>query len=82
MVELIPYLGNEKYQELLLMSRKYHNCEKTVQKVTDSGNIEDTQITHKQINDNDKSIDLEEAAEKRQEIIKNSLKNLDDEIVS
>jgi hypothetical protein len=39
-------------------------------------------MTHKQDNDADKSIDPEEAAEKRTEIIKNSLKNLDDEIVS
>lgn len=81
MMELIPYLGNEKYQDLLQMTRKYHNCEDSAQKVTDSGNIEDTQMTHKANSDANKSIDPEEAAEKRQEIIKNSLKNLDDEIV-
>ena len=82
MSELLPYLGNDKYQDLLLMTRKYHNSGKSVQKVTDSGDIEDTQMTHKVDAELDKSIDPEEAAEKRQEVIKNSLKNLDDPIVS
>lgn len=82
MEHLLPYLGGDKYQELLQMTRRYYDDERTVQKVTDSGAIGETQITHRIDNDSNKSIDSEEAAEKKAELIKNSLINLEDEIVS
>ena len=82
MEHLVPYLGGDKYQALLQMTRRYYDDERTVQKVTDSGAIGETQITHRIENESNKSIDSEEAAEKKQELIKNSLLNLDDEIVS
>lgn len=82
MEHLVPYLGGDKYQELLQMTRRYYDDERTVQKVTDSGAIGETQITHRIDNDSNKSIDSEELAEKKAELIKNSLINLDDEIVS
>lgn len=42
MSELISYLGGEKYQNLLNMTRRYYNGEQTVQKVTDSGALGET----------------------------------------
>ena len=82
MKHLIPYLGFDKYQGLLEMSRKYHGAVQSAQKVTDSGAPEETQMTHKIDDQADKSIDEEEAEEMKMEIIMNSLKHLDDPIVS
>lgn len=46
MVELLPYLGNEKYPDLLAMTRKYHNAAGNSKKVSDSGTSEAEQSTH------------------------------------
>lgn len=42
LAEMIPYLGGEKYQTLLVMTRHYYKANETSKKVTDSGAPEDT----------------------------------------
>ena len=67
--EMIPYLGGEKYQDLLVMTRQYQKGDQVGSKMTESGAFELTQITHKPPEQDDKSIDEEEAAEQLENLI-------------
>ena len=46
MMHLIPYMGFEKYPQLLQMTRKYHNINQPSKRVNEAGSREEEQITH------------------------------------
>ena len=42
LLEMIPYLGGSKYQDLLVMTRNYYEGDNTTKKMTESGAFEMT----------------------------------------
>lgn len=42
LLEMIPYLGGSKYQDLLVMTRNYYEGDNATKKMTESGAFEMT----------------------------------------
>lgn len=54
---MLPYLGRDMYPKLLEMTRRYHKAENPEQKINEAGNKEETQLTHKEMEMNDDTLD-------------------------
>ena len=86
MEKLLPYLGGEKYPDLLKMAQKYHKVgdevgEEAPGQIERKGGFDTEAIISKTMLQNKSKIDAGVKKIKRQEAIKTSLNHLDDEIV-
>jgi hypothetical protein len=83
MVQLLPYLGNHKYPDLLAMTRKYHNAAGNAKKVSDSGTSEAEQSTHlaNKTIDSANNVSVSKLEQEKADKISNSLSHLNDPIV-
>ena len=75
---LLPYLGGDMYIPLLEMTRRYHKAENPEPKITNSGHVEDQQITHQKQEANEDTIDEDGDENAQLALIEGSLEHLDD----